>query len=218
MTEPHAGAEQDRRDLAAAIEAVLDARGDVSKLRRSFEHSRVPMVLADGRRRFVEVNHPARLWFRLDRTAMRTHAIGDLTPTHPPGVMDQAWSRLLDAGRVAGRYPAYASDGSRLDLAYCGVAHVVPGRHLIAFAPADWPAPEVDAMTEGHPDESAALTQREIEVLALAADGLNTPDLARHLGISPATVRTHLANIYEKLGVGNRAGAVARGLRLGVID
>jgi DNA-binding CsgD family transcriptional regulator len=200
------------------VEAVLDARGQVPKLSRIFEHSRVPMVMADGGRRFVEVNHTARLWFRLNRDEMRTFAIGDLTPPHHPGGIERAWSRLLDVGRVEGRYPAYASDGSRLDLVYRGVAHIVPGLHLIAFAPADWPAPEFDAITDDRPDASVALTPREIELLALAANGLTGPDLAQQLFISPATVRSHIANIYEKLGVRTRAGAVAKALRLGVIQ
>jgi DNA-binding CsgD family transcriptional regulator len=218
MTEPNDRSNRARRSVAAAIEAMLDARGHIPKLRRTFEHSDVPMVIADARRRFVEVNHCARLWFRLSQQELRTLTIGDLTPVHPPGVMEQAWSRLLDAGWAAGRYPVYASDGTRIDLVYCGVAHIMPGLHLIGFAPADWPAPEFAAIIDDGGGEYPALTPREIEVLELAADGLNGPDLAQQLGISHTTVRTHLANIYDKLGVGNRAAAVARALRLGVIQ
>jgi len=218
MTEPNARTARIRRNLAAALEAVLVARGQVPNLRRTFEHSHVPMLMADGGRRFVEVNHCARLWFRLSRAEMRTFAIGDLTPTHPYEAIDRAWTRLLDAGCVTGCYPAYASDGSRLDLVYHGVANIVPGLHLIGFAPADWPAPEFDAINDDRPDVSAALTPREVEVLALAADGLKAADLAQQLVISPATVSTHLANIYEKLAVGNRAAAVAVGIRLGLIE
>jgi DNA-binding NarL/FixJ family response regulator len=148
---------------------------------------------------------------------MRTFAIGDLTPAHPPGVMEQAWERMLGAGSVAGRYPAYASDGSRVDLLYRGAAHILPGLHVIAFAPVDWPAPEFDVIIGDRPDASATLTPREIEVLTLAADGLNGPEIAQQLFISRATMSTHLANIYEKLGVRNRTAAVAKAMRLGVI-
>jgi DNA-binding CsgD family transcriptional regulator len=218
MTEPNARTALVRRNVAAAVEGVLDARGQVRTLRRIFEHSRVPMVMASGRGRFVDVNHPARRWFRLSRVEMRTFAIGDRTPAHPGGVMEQAWSRLLDAGSASGTYPVCASDGSRVDLLYRGVAHIMPGLHLIAFAPADWPVSEFPEITDGGPGSSAALTPREIEVLALAADGFNGPDVAQELSISHATVRTHLANIYEKLGVGNRAAAVAKGMRLGLIE
>jgi two-component system nitrate/nitrite response regulator NarL len=64
----------------------------------------------------------------------------------------------------------------------------------------------------------APLTPREREVLQLAADGVSESSIAKRLMVSPGTVTTHLTNIYEKLGVDDRAGAVARGLRLGLID
>jgi DNA-binding CsgD family transcriptional regulator len=213
MTAPNARLEHVRRTVAAAVEAVLDARAHVPKLRRVFEHSQVPMVMADARRRQIEVNDPARVWLRLSHQETRTFAIGDFAPAHPDGVIERAWSELDDAGRSA----VYPSDNSRLDLVHCGVAHILPGLHLFAFAAADWRASELDAVTDDLRDASAALTPREIEVLALAAEGLNGSAVARELLISPATVRTHLANIYEKLGVGNRAAAVARAMRLGMI-
>jgi PAS domain S-box-containing protein len=64
---------------------------------------------------------------------------------------------------------------------------------------------------------TSPLTQRELEVLRLAAEGNNGPDIARHLFLSPATVKTHFENIYEKLGVCDRAAAVAYALRTGLI-
>jgi DNA-binding NarL/FixJ family response regulator len=131
--------------------------------------------------------------------------------------MEQTWARLLDVGSVAGRYPAYGNDGSLLDVVYCGVAHIVPGLHLVAFAPADWPEDELDAIQGNRAAPSASLTPREIEVLALAANGLSGPELAQELVLSPTTVSTHFKNIYEKLDVQNRAAAVAKAMRLGVI-
>ncbi|MCW3011614.1 MAG: sensor hybrid histidine kinase [Solirubrobacterales bacterium] len=61
------------------------------------------------------------------------------------------------------------------------------------------------------------LTARELEVLELTATGRSGPAIAAHLTISPATVKTHLEHIYAKLGVPDRASAVARGLRDGMI-
>jgi two-component system nitrate/nitrite response regulator NarL len=63
-----------------------------------------------------------------------------------------------------------------------------------------------------------ALTARESEVLALAAAGQSGPQIGRELQVSPATVKTHLKNIYEKLGVTDRAAAVAEGIRRGLVD
>ncbi len=62
------------------------------------------------------------------------------------------------------------------------------------------------------------LTPRERDVLQLAADGLSTPSIAQHLSLSRATIRTHFGHIYLKLDVRSRAGAVAKGMRLGLIS
>jgi PAS domain S-box-containing protein len=62
------------------------------------------------------------------------------------------------------------------------------------------------------------LSEREIEVLRLAAEGLSGPEIAERLVLGPATVKTHFEHVYEKLGVGDRAAAVAQALRTGLID
>lgn len=62
------------------------------------------------------------------------------------------------------------------------------------------------------------LTGREREMLQLAAHGLSGPQIAEHLVLSPGTVKTHFQNIYRKWGVSDRAGAVARALRQGLIE
>jgi PAS domain S-box-containing protein len=59
------------------------------------------------------------------------------------------------------------------------------------------------------PDETTALTRRELEVLRLMGGGANTKALAERLHVSPATVRNHAQNIFAKLGVHSRLEAVA---------
>jgi PAS domain S-box-containing protein len=61
------------------------------------------------------------------------------------------------------------------------------------------------------------ISPRELDVLRLAADGNSGPEIARQLGLSPATVKTHFENIYDKLGVSDRAAAVAHAMRIGLI-
>ncbi|MEV1174062.1 response regulator transcription factor [Nonomuraea sp. NPDC049784] len=61
------------------------------------------------------------------------------------------------------------------------------------------------------------LSQRELEVLALVAAGTTNRDAAARLFISEATVKTHLLNIYTKLGVGDRAAAVAEAFNRGLL-
>jgi DNA-binding NarL/FixJ family response regulator len=61
------------------------------------------------------------------------------------------------------------------------------------------------------------LSPREREVLDLLVDGLAISQIARRLFISESTAKTHVANIYEKLGAGNRAQAVMAAVRLGLV-
>lgn len=67
------------------------------------------------------------------------------------------------------------------------------------------------------PASSAALTAREREVLALVARGTPNRGIARELFVSEATVKTHLVHIYAKLGVADRAAAVAVGYQQGIL-
>jgi two-component system, NarL family, nitrate/nitrite response regulator NarL len=62
------------------------------------------------------------------------------------------------------------------------------------------------------------LTAREREILSRVASGASAAAIARELFISAPTVKTHLRRIYEKLGVTDRAAAVAVALRQGLID
>lgn len=66
--------------------------------------------------------------------------------------------------------------------------------------------------------ERPVLSAREQEILALTAGGSSAPEIAAQLHLSPATVRTHLQNLYEKLGVSDRAAAVAEGMRRGLLE
>jgi DNA-binding NarL/FixJ family response regulator len=65
---------------------------------------------------------------------------------------------------------------------------------------------------------SGNLTQREIDVLCLLADGLQHEEIGRRLGISSETVRTHLRKASDRLGAATRTQAVATALRLGLIS
>jgi DNA-binding NarL/FixJ family response regulator len=65
--------------------------------------------------------------------------------------------------------------------------------------------------------ESLGLTSRELEVLALVADGLTDPQIARRLVISEHTVHRHVSNILVKLSCSSRAAAVKRAAAAGAL-
>ncbi len=64
---------------------------------------------------------------------------------------------------------------------------------------------------------SLGLSPRECEILEMLASGASNKELARALGISPNTVKTHVARVYEKLDVDRRIQAVEEGRRLALI-
>jgi two-component system, NarL family, nitrate/nitrite response regulator NarL len=66
--------------------------------------------------------------------------------------------------------------------------------------------------------ERPFLSDREREVLELVAAGLNAPEIGRRVHLSTATVKTHLSHVYEKLGVADRAAAVAAAMRRGLVE
>jgi NarL family two-component system response regulator LiaR len=65
---------------------------------------------------------------------------------------------------------------------------------------------------------SERLSPREREILQLMADGLESPEVAKRLGISLATLRTHIYNILKKLGVHSKTQAVLLALRQGRVS
>jgi DNA-binding NarL/FixJ family response regulator len=65
--------------------------------------------------------------------------------------------------------------------------------------------------------QERTLSAREVQVLALAADGLSNPEIARELGLSALTVKSHLARMTRRLGARDRAHLVLLALRAGVI-
>jgi two-component system nitrate/nitrite response regulator NarL len=72
------------------------------------------------------------------------------------------------------------------------------------------------SLTRDDPDHPA-LSEREIEVLGLLAQGLANKQIAAALGISEHTVKFHVSSVYTKMNVTNRAEAVRQGVRRGWI-
>jgi DNA-binding CsgD family transcriptional regulator len=116
---------------------------------------------------------------------------------------------------------------------YLDVADPVTRRRLAGLVKAD---PEVVLVAEAEeadvvvserviataapatvPQEGAALTPRELDVLRLVARGLGNKEIAAELDLSAHTVKYHLASVLAKLGVRSRTEAVSRGIRTGLL-
>ncbi|HEU0202993.1 MAG TPA: LuxR C-terminal-related transcriptional regulator [Burkholderiaceae bacterium] len=111
--------------------------------------------------------------------------------------LDNAWLGLAEDARTAGL----------LDATTCFYlehlkAHAGTGR----AAPMAAPAPTQE------------LSEREVEILRALATAMPNKRIAQALGLSPETVKWHLKNVYSKLGVYGRDGAIARARHLGLID
>jgi DNA-binding CsgD family transcriptional regulator len=65
--------------------------------------------------------------------------------------------------------------------------------------------------------QSLGISERELEVLELLAAGRSNKEIAGQLNVSPNTVKTHVARLYEKLEVGRRTEAILRARELGMI-
>lgn len=135
--------------------------------------------------------------------------------TVSPGTQVAVYTAEADRPLVAA---AFAAGASAVVLKEAPLADLVRALQAILHG-----RPYVDAALAARSLGSATrtgstLTPREAEVLRLLADGLSHEAVGRQLAISAETARTHLRKASERLGAATRTEAVARAIRLGLID
>lgn len=136
---------------------------------------------------------------------------------HPDDLprMNAAWEAAVAAGRpFRCVYRVRRDDGSYMPVLSHGNPVRAPDGKVTMWAGT---LTDVSGLALDPRALVAELTPRELELLALAADGVPGPEIAARLGVSPATVKRHFENVYAKLGVRDRAAAVAAALRAGLI-
>lgn len=116
---------------------------------------------------------------------------------------------------VASGAGAYLSKESSRERICDAVAAVARGEVVLSAEVQAGLASEIQIRER---DERPALTPREHEVLVLTANGHSAPEIGKQLHLSQSTVKTHLKSLYEKLGVSDRAAAVAESMRRGLLE
>jgi LuxR family maltose regulon positive regulatory protein len=142
--------------------------------------------------------------------ALANQAIGDVAAAH------RSLGRALDLAEPEGYVRAFVDEGPPMATLLKHAARQADvssyaRRLLAAMGTPDRPAASEQPLIE-------PLSERELEVLRLLEGDLDGPDIARELGVSLPTVRTHTRNIYAKLGVNSRRGAVRRAAELGLLS
>jgi DNA-binding CsgD family transcriptional regulator len=140
-------------------------------------------------------------------------SLPDLLEPASAARLDQVWREARDRGGQLGffrlRAPAAAEH-----VAVSVTPSVLPGRHIVRLEPGVAAAePGI-----GPPEQVRMLSARESQVLALLTQGASDREIARSLGLSPATVQTHVRNAKSKLGARTRAHAVAIAIQRGLIN
>jgi DNA-binding NarL/FixJ family response regulator len=95
---------------------------------------------------------------------------------------------------------------------------IAAARHAAAMPRSFSAARLASAMHRKLAEPGPRLSSRERQVLQLLADGKAVAGIARELFISDSTVKTHISNVYEKLGAQNRAQALMTAMRLGLLS
>ena len=134
----------------------------------------------------------------------------------------QILERALNHGKAEGYVRTFLDEGEVMvqllyEAAARGIHPDYTGELLAAHASSRPTSFSIKEKQRDQKELVEPLSEREIEVLSLIAEGLSNQEIASRLHISLSTVKGHTSNIYGKLGVHKRTHAVARGNELGIL-
>ncbi len=193
---------EDRPDMevlaeAGSADAGLDA---IARLRRT----RVVVLVGLG----LTGDHDAFWLIRTLRERFPSHAVLGMGANADPTII----SRALFVG----------ADGfvdKNVDpVAFLQALRKAADHEMVLPSPSGADVAEIAQGIDRRMEVEIKLTEREREVLIVAAEGLTAREMAGRLGVSERTVTTHLARIYGKLGVGNRMAAIRQAARSGLVS
>ncbi|UCB42207.1 MAG: response regulator transcription factor [Dehalococcoidales bacterium] len=126
---------------------------------------------------------------------------------------DQYIFALLEAGAAG-----YLLKGVRVHELIDAIRAVYAGESVLHPVVASRVVRRLIAADSGEAKAVDVLSEREAEILKMAAKGISNKDIAEQLFLSPRTVQVHLGNIFNKLGVASRTEAVLYGLKRGLLS
>lgn len=150
----------------------------------------------------------------VDGVAVAGAVVRDELPTKVVMLSAFLDSALVYRALAAGARAYLSKDADRQDV--CDTIVKVARGNVVV--PPDLQAGLADQIRVQGQGGRQRLTPREREVLVLIASGASAPQIGRRLHVSTGTVKTHLLHLYEKLGVSDRAAAVAEAMRNGLIE
>lgn len=120
--------------------------------------------------------------------------------------------RALEIGKVNGYVRVFLDEGKELQALLAQIHKARKDEFVVGLLSAFGKPAPIDQSSLIEP-----LTEREIEVLKLVAEGMSNPEIAEKLVLSVGTIKTHVKHIYGKLNVGDRVKAASKARELGII-
>lgn len=150
----------------------------------------------------------------MDGAQVAAAVVRDELPTRVLLVSAHADSALVYHALQQGAAGYLPKESSRTEIINA-VLDCAAGRDVVDPTLASGLAAEIRRRAE---PAGPTLSAREREVLKMIAEGGSIPMIAKQLFLAPSTVKTHVQRLYEKLGVGDRAAAVAEAMRRGLLE
>jgi two-component system nitrate/nitrite response regulator NarL len=150
----------------------------------------------------------------MDGAAVAAAVVRDELPTRVLLISAHDESAIVYRALQDGAAGFLPKESTRSELV-SAILDCAKGRDVVAPSLAAGLAGEIRRRAE---PEGPVLSPREREVLALIAAGSSIPSMAKELFLAPSTVKTHVQRLYEKLGVSDRAAAVAEAMRRKLLD
>ena len=206
---------------ASQLRRQLEAFPEVQIVGESADASRAVAMLRYLRPHLVIVNSEEETGGGVEATRRIRTAVGNL----PIMVLSssRSGSHALSCFRAgASGYCLKNAPLTRLVLAIRSVSEgagwIDPELSAPVLRPAASRFLALDMRPAGLPTRELPLSDRELQVLRLVAEGMSNHEIAADLVVSPETVKSHIKHIMEKLAVNDRTQAVVQALRLGLVS